>query len=103
MERRSSNRIAVKDETTLFTHEGYFTAILENISAGGIFLRTNRCIEIGETIEITIPLPDSPDNSSIVVRVVAVRITDNGVAFKFEDVDDNTRNALFHLTKSAYA
>ena len=88
-------------ETTIFTKDGIFTALLENVSMGGMFIRTNKPIEVGELIEITIPLP-SPlpyaPNSKIVVDAVAVRVEEYGVAFKFHEVNDDIYNALLFLT-----
>ena len=100
MEKRSSNRVCINDEITIFTKDGYFRAVLENISACGLFLRTNKQIVIGEMIELTIPLTYSPKN--IRVDVVAVRVVDDGVAFKFQVIDDNAQSALLHLLDGAY-
>jgi hypothetical protein len=100
MERRSSRRTRV-DETTIFTKDGIFTALLENISMGGLFLRTNKPIELGEIIEITIPLPSTAPEGKIVIDAVAVRVEEHGVAFKFIEMNDNTYNALLHLTDSS--
>ena len=100
-ERRSSGRTHV-GETTIFTKDGIFTALLENVSMGGLFLRTNKPIEVGELIEITIPLPSYlPDGrrEKIVVDAVAVRIEDYGVAFRFHEIDDDISDALFLLTE----
>jgi Tfp pilus assembly protein PilZ len=103
MERRGSGRLAISNEASIVTKDGYFSAVLENISTGGLFLRTNKCIEIGDKIEITIPLPGSPDNKNLIVNVVAVRIMDTGVAFKFVDIDENAQSMLFHLTSGGNA
>ena len=103
MEKRLSRRVGINDETSMFTKDGYFTAILSNISMGGVFLRTNKRIEIGEMTEITIPLPDNSKNSKIEVNGIAVRVMDNGVAFKFQNLDDDTYRSLFHLTSSSFA
>jgi Tfp pilus assembly protein PilZ len=103
MERRGSSRLDVNDETSIFATDGLYTAILENISAGGLFIRTNKPVEIGEMLEITIPLPDNPEKNKITVNVIAVRIMNNGVAFKFQNLDDNAQSVLLHLTSSAHA
>jgi Tfp pilus assembly protein PilZ len=100
MERRSSSRTHI-DETTIFTKDGIFTAMLENISMGGLFLRTNKPIQVGEMIEITIPLPSPvPDGpkKKIVVDAVAVRVEEHGIAFRFHEVNDDIYNALLYLT-----
>lgn len=101
MERRGSLRLGLNDETSMFTKDGYFSAVLENISVGGLFLRTNKSIEVGDMVEITIPIPNIPDMKNITVNVVAARIMSNGVAFKFDELDDKAQSALLYLTSSA--
>src|SRR5574340_875852 len=102
MERRSSRRTHV-DETAIFTKDGIFSALLVDISMGGLFLRTNKQIAVGEIIEITIPLlsPSSDgQKTKIVVDAVAVRVEEHGVAFKFLEMNDNTYNAFLFLSDS---
>jgi len=103
MEKRTSQRVGVDNESSIATKDGYFSAVLTNISTGGLFLRTNKCIELGDKVEICIPLPNNPGKHEIVVNVIAVRIMDNGVAFKFQNLDDETYSALFHLTGGSNA
>jgi Tfp pilus assembly protein PilZ len=103
MEKRASRRVEVDDETSLSTKDVYFSAVLTNISMGGLFLKTNKCIELGDKVEICIPLPDNQGKHEIVVNVIAVRIMDNGIAFKFQNLDEETYSALFHLTSGSHA
>ena len=84
MERRLFSRKDVDHETTIMTKDGSFTGILENISMGGFFLRTNMHIDVGENVEIDIPFTN---NVNIVTNVTAIRIENNGIAFKFENID----------------
>ncbi|HEX8960082.1 MAG TPA: PilZ domain-containing protein [Geobacteraceae bacterium] len=100
MERRSSRRTHI-DETAIFTKDGIFSALLVDISMGGLFLRTNKQIAVGEIIEITIPLPSPSSDgqkTKIVVDAVAVRVEEHGVAFRFLEMNDNAYNALLLLT-----
>ena len=84
MERRLFSRKDVDHETTIMTKEGNFTGVLENISMGGFFLRINKHIEVGENVEVDIPFSN---NVNIVTNVTAIRIENNGIAFKFENID----------------
>ena len=102
MERRHDDRRDLNEETSIFTKDGYFTAILANISMGGLFLRTNKPIQIGETIEVTIPLPGHHEKKELVVMVTAARIVDGGIAFQFTGMDDAMYSALLHLTSGAH-
>ena len=84
MERRLFDRIHIDHETTIMTKDGNFTGVLENISMGGFFLRTNRQIEVGENVGVNIPFTN---NVNIVTNVTAIRIANNGIAFKFEQME----------------
>ena len=103
MERRFSGRSGLQDETTILTKDGIFAGTLENISMGGIFLRTDQPLRIGDVIEITIPLPEHFGESKIVVDGIAIRIVGNGVALKFLNFDEDTERALLYLTASGQA
>jgi hypothetical protein len=84
MERRLLSRVPIDHETTIMTKEGNFTGVLENISMGGFFLRTNKHLEVGENVEVDISVTSSVN---IVTNVTAIRIENNGIAFKFENID----------------
>ena len=102
MERRHSSRIGMHEEASIVTKDGNFSAILENISMGGLFLRTNWPVEIGEKVEISIPMPWNYSERDLTVNVIAVRIMNEGIAFRFDNIDDDTCSALLHLTDGAY-
>jgi hypothetical protein len=65
----------------------YGEGVLENISAGGAFLYTDKSAQVGERVDVSIKLPINQDNwliySAEVVRVdCACRKT--GLALKFD-------------------
>jgi Tfp pilus assembly protein PilZ len=101
MERRDSHRIGINIAASMFTKDGCFEAYLDNMSVGGLFLVTKETIEIGDTVDIVIPLPDKAGKNNITVKGIAVRIMGDGVAFKFQGINDNAKNALLHLSLSA--
>ena len=80
----------IKTEATIMTTDGLITCMAENISIGGLFVRMDKGIEMGTESEITVPLPSSAIHKVIVLNGVAVRIQNNGVAFKFRDVGHDT-------------
>jgi hypothetical protein len=84
MERRLFSMIPIDRETTIMTKDGNFRGVLENISMGGFFLRTNKRIEVGENVAVDIPFTSSVN---IVTNVTAIRIENDGIAFKFEKID----------------
>jgi c-di-GMP-binding flagellar brake protein YcgR len=97
MEQRSFRRVNVHAEVTVKSQEHNFKAELENISMGGLFARpgTPVAVKAGDIFEITVLLPVEAKNDSIIVNGMAIRITDNSIAFRFLDTDQDTLRALF--------
>jgi Tfp pilus assembly protein PilZ len=89
MQERLYPRLRTNYETTIITKDGIFTGVLENVSLGGFFLRTNKRMEVGAKIEVDIPLRENSRNINIVGNVIAVRVEENGIAFKFDDTEQN--------------
>ena len=55
---RSSQRIKLEAKVTLRSQTNFFVGFSENISEGGIFIATESPPNVGDEIEIEIPLPD---------------------------------------------
>jgi len=53
----------------------------ENISAGGIFIKTDKSFSIGEAIELTFPL--SNKKKQVKFHAEIIRSTDDGIGVKF--------------------
>ena len=61
---------------------------IEDISAWGVFIRTQKQIPIGEDITMTIPQPDSENSIKIIGEVV--RTSPKGIGVKFKmGIDDS--------------
>ena len=86
MGERLFQRLQVNYQTTVITKDGRFTGIIENISMGGFFLRIINRIELGEKIAAEIVLQNDVRNMNIITNATVVRIEDNGIAFKFEQM-----------------
>jgi len=86
MGERLFQRSQVNYETTIVTKDGNFTGIMENISLGGFFLRLNNRIEVGEKIAVEISLQNNLKNVNIITNATVVRIEENGIAFKFDEM-----------------
>ena len=86
MGERQFQRSQVNYETTIVTKDGNFTGIMENISLGGFFLRINDRIEVGEKIAVEISLQNNLRNVNIITNATVVRIEENGIAFKFDEM-----------------
>jgi len=99
MEQRSFRRVNFNAEITVKAKDGVFHGILDNISMGGLFARVSEPMPVaaGDTAEIMIPLPGGSRNDSIVVNAMATRTNENGIAFRFLDIDPDALRALFSL------
>jgi c-di-GMP-binding flagellar brake protein YcgR len=86
MAERLFQRSQVNYETTIMTKDGNFTGIMENISLGGFFLRITNQIEVGEKIAVEISLQNNLRNVNIITNATVVRIEENGIAFKFDEM-----------------
>ena len=86
MVERLFQRSQVNYETTILTKDGNFTGIMENISLGGFFLRINNRIDVGEKIAVEISLQNDLRNVNIITNATVVRMEDNGIAFKFDEM-----------------
>ncbi len=81
---RQFPRFQVDYETTVMTKDGNFTGIIDNISMGGFYLRTNGRLTMGENIQVDIALKNGHRNVNIITNATVVRIEENGIAFKFD-------------------
>ena len=86
MGERLFQRSQVNYETTIMTKDGNFTGVIENISMGGFYLRINNRIAVGEKIAVEISLQNDLKNANIITNATVVRIEEDGIAFKFEDM-----------------
>jgi Tfp pilus assembly protein PilZ len=86
MVERLFQRSQVNYETTILTKDGNFTGIMENISLGGFFLRINNRIDVGEKIAVEISLQNDLRNVNIITNATVVRMEENGIAFKFDEM-----------------
>jgi len=57
------------------------------MSMGGFFLRINNRIELGENVAVEIALKNEASNLNIITNATVVRIEENGIAFKFEQME----------------
>lgn len=76
----------------------WFYPLLRNISDGGCFVETNQLLKVGDTITISIPLPE-PLNLSVIKSRGQVRwISDNplqcGMGVQFTDATPKVRRAI---------
>jgi PilZ domain len=96
MQQRRFPRLRICTDASIKTRKGIIPGTLENLSLSGLFVRTGGEMAVGDTSEIIFPLPAVSQSNKVHIRVVAVRVEDQGVAFSFRNID----HATFSLLKS---
>ncbi len=77
----------------------------ENLSAGGLFIRTERHFAVGDRVTLLVSFPDVPDPAELVVEVKRVRSAEGklpaGVAVWIPSDREEDRRTLERLTRAA--
>ena len=97
MQPRSFRRVHIDAEITIKAKDYSFTSKLDNISMGGLFVTPSKQmpVAVGDIFELSVPLPVGSRNASIAVNGMAIRINENGIAFRFLETDPDTLRVLF--------
>jgi c-di-GMP-binding flagellar brake protein YcgR len=68
-----------------------------NISLGGLFLLSEGQVPvgIGDVYKLTVNLPEENEDAGFVVNGMAIRIQENGIAFRFIETDSDVLRRLF--------
>jgi hypothetical protein len=71
-----------------------FEASTENLSLNGLFIRTENRLPVGNRAEILFVLPSASRGSEISVNCAVVRYDDDGMAFQFGSLDQESFSLL---------
>ncbi|MFZ4859445.1 MAG: PilZ domain-containing protein [Desulfuromonadaceae bacterium] len=94
---RSFLRAHVDTEITIKRRDYSLTGIVANISLGGLFVKSKDQLpaKTGDIYKIKFVLPFSSEDISLSVNGMAVRISPEGVAFRFIETDPKILRVLF--------
>jgi len=56
--RRKYERKDIQLDVSLYSDHNFYAGFTENLSAGGVFVATHNLLKIGETIDVTVTLPN---------------------------------------------
>ena len=77
-----------KNTRGTYTREVIFTVgdieyhgFIENMSAGGVFIKTDESLSVGKAVEMTFPLSDKAKQVTFHAKII--RNTDDGIGVKF--------------------
>ena len=115
-ERRAETRYAINLSVTLVGDHNFYVGFSENLSEGGIFVRTQQVLPIGTRLEVTLTLPTCSTAVRAVGIVRWVRLPDAvreehnnygsgdpsskpGMGLQFEALDPATADAITRFAK----
>ena len=90
--RREHERFSVDLEVSLGSEHNLYAGLVENLSAGGIFIATHRLQRVGSKIELSLRMPDSEERFDLVGEVRWVRVfnehsdTPPGLGIRFSEL-----------------
>jgi len=82
-DKRDTERKAVKVSVDYSVKDRFYSDMLENISAGGAFIRTTRLFQTGHSTTMVLSLPRM--ERTIKVKGEIVRLTGDGFGVRFTD------------------
>ena len=84
---RFFSRVKINNDIKALGQDGFFMGILENISLGGLFIKTKKCINIGDQVEINMPLRSEFTKINFAAKLIAIRSDREGAAFAYNNLD----------------
>src|SRR5204862_89815 len=102
-DRRRNQRYPFVLPVSVESEGGPARALLENLSADGLFIQTALRFEVGDPVSLILRLPGSPASFSlagVVVRVRAVGAEAAGVGVRIPEENSSDRDRLARLAAS---
>ena len=99
-QRREHPRYRVDLDVSLGSDHNFYVGLVENLSAGGVFVATHLLKPVGEVIELAIHLPDSSDVVSGTGEVRWIREyaensdTPPGMGIRFLELAEGSHEAI---------
>ncbi len=93
-EKRDSERKSVNVSVDYSVKDKFYSDMLENISAGGAFIRTTRLFQTGHSTTMVLSLPKMGRN--IKVRGEIVRQTGDGFGVRFADENKEMLSDIYN-------
>lgn len=107
---RRSLRIDTHYKVSYSSPGDFQQAYIRNLSGGGVFIETDRILEMGTQVELEVLFPDEPQAFKLKAEVAwtnprKLSSTPQGMGLKFVELSDRVRNKInqiieFHITQS---
>ena len=98
--RREHQRFMVELEVNVQSESNFYAGLAENLSAGGLFIATHKLQKVGSAIELSLKLPDSPEEFLLKGEVRWVRLfnessdTSPGLGVRFTELPAGATAAI---------
>jgi len=89
MDKRLLSRVNVNDGNCILVKDGFFIGAIENISLGGLFVKSDIHLKVMDRINLSIFLPDDSGRIDIETDAVATRVESGGIALKYDNLGHN--------------
>jgi hypothetical protein len=87
MGKRFFRRVKINNGICTLAKDGIYLGTIENVSLGGLLIRSDIQLNVSDKITVNIDLSGNSGNINFATNVIATRIADNGIAFKFNHLD----------------
>lgn len=94
MDLRGFPRLRLKSKATIRTQGETVFGTVENISMSGLFVRTTADLQLGDRSELSVHLPNVSSRSTVIVDGVVVRVENDGIAYRFQNIHFETFGLL---------
>jgi uncharacterized protein (TIGR02266 family) len=102
-DRRRSRRARAQIQVCYENVDELFTEFTRDINEGGVFIASDRPLELEEPVELVFELPGSGDSIRVTGRVVRLQTKDEGapgMAVEFDALSPASRAAIDRLVRS---
>jgi uncharacterized protein (TIGR02266 family) len=102
-DRRRSRRARAEIQVCYESVDELFTEFTRDINEGGVFIASERPLELDEPVQLAFELPGSGESIRVTGRVVRVQTKDEGtpgMAVEFDALSQPARAAIDRLVRS---
>ena len=83
MEKRFFRRVNINNGICTLVKDGIYSGTIENVSLGGLYISSDIQLKVKDRVTVNINLSSDSGKINIDTNVIAVRIGNKGIAFKF--------------------
>lgn len=95
-ERRDKRRLALEREVSLNSETNFYVGVTENVSQGGLFIRTEQKLSVGQRVGLSLTLSEGGEHIECVgeVRWIQPGSDPPGYGLRFTNLTPETREAI---------